>query len=298
MTTVVRVSPHASMVNQTLALPASINEVSQTASVVQRGVTFQPVPDSVINEIIGYVTLGLNKIGTRQSNTPDTIYKWHIWLKRMNEWMKENKDVYPKLMLNPTFKLPASLYFLAEISLMEIQEKTNNASTAPLGPLLPSDINTFINALKKGLSGSADESNSLLNSNDTTQQSTSYVKFVENVNKIAYYAIGPQTLAVEKAASSGMSGSGATSIYDIPTLIPPVVQHQTSFTRIIESFKDVQETTKNIPKWLWISILLVILYVYFKNSSTSSSLVMSGGSSNVGNVLYNISDFVIPGKTF
>ncbi len=111
---------------------------------------FRAVNAGTLLEIMGYTTAGLSDMGVSEDETAMIVYKWHTWLRRMNAYMRDNEAQYLEIMRqnDPDTTLPKTEYFLGGFSSLTAQ--SNNAETAPLGPLLPGDKGTFINALSKG----------------------------------------------------------------------------------------------------------------------------------------------------
>lgn len=242
-------------------------------------VTFQPVEESVINEIMGFVTLGLNDLNISEQFTPGLIYKWHIWLSRMNKWMKDNRQLYPKLLTLPDLTVPANLHFLSTIPATDsMQKQVELASTASLGPLLPADKGSLLNALSKGI----DQIGS--NHEQFIYKQNMYGKFIKDVNKIAMYAIEP--LKTENNIKLP-----TVSTTTLPSVIKQIVEtfsgNGTTLSADDNENNDVSLSSyiKSIPVWVWVAVLGIIFYLMNKSSHNSTQY---GG----GNKIRSISDFI------
>ncbi len=112
--------------------------------------SFRPVNAGTLLEIMGYTTAGLSDIGVSDDEVAIRIFIWHTWLRRMNSWMRDNEAQYLAIMrlADSETAIPKNEYFLGGVSSLTAQ--SNTAETAALGPLLPGDKGTFINALGKG----------------------------------------------------------------------------------------------------------------------------------------------------
>ena len=246
-------------------------------------VTFAPVNDALITQIMGYVSLGLTELGLDASNAPNLIYKWHSWLSRMNDWMKKNKEIYPRYLDAAPVKLSADLYFMSNIP-AESEKIISTARIAPLGPLLPMDKNTMVRALQKGLL-------TCVNSSEVqAKTSEDLLSFVEHVNKIAVYAIQPQNHSVGTSmlvapSVDVMTGSvQSDAVVPLPALgklskqnvaaVVPVVRQQGD--DVIESFGNTAFRRRSLSKnmfmmWFWIIVLMMIIYFFVKRSGSLSS---------------------------
>jgi hypothetical protein len=304
----------------TVSTPIQQERVNQENTVATlTNVTFEPVNETIITRIMGYVSLGLPTIGVNQELTSGMIYRWHTWLSRMNNWMKRNRSVYPRLMQLPDVKIPASLYFLESIPSQNL--KTANATNASLGPLSPIEMNTFLHALKKG----TENCNAQHSENEYNQET--FTKFILDVDKLATFAIEPHyrfpqnTLVIPKSDARidyvdyvlSTDADTTTSILSYP--LPPL-------TKLIENFvskaKKIQKPILSLlPLWFWVLALMFIIYVYVKPNKNnefnrnqfgtnnnldqiiSSAASLTGGNGCNGhatelNKILSISDFHIP----
>lgn len=303
MTTIVRINPQppAATVDNTMKeKSASLNNVK---------VTFAPVSSNVLTEIMGLVSIGLSKLGADSEATPILIYKWSTWLNRMNSWMKKNQAMYTKENVVPHVTLTGSLHFLGNYPPNDYATQMKNAGTTPLGPLLPGDINTLLNALRKsaglcpGLEGSSenmfDEGRSLKIGN--------YINFIKDVNRIAVFAItenSSESFTQEIFTRSTVKGpiKHKANIMSVP--LSPATGF-TPFSSIAEHFEgnddaeiehfegnnengngvtskifgiDLGFNLKKIPVWAWVLILMIIFYFFNKHSSSTNTLgTMFGG---------------------
>jgi len=262
----------------------SLTGISSTAAAPAKPqTTFAPVSDKTISDIMSYVSLGLGDLQINEEAIPGMLYKWHTWLKRMNDWMKDNIDVYPKYLTLPAVRISADLYFLADPN---YKEQLQQAKTAVLGPLLPSDLNTMQHALQKGLSTCAKATDIDL------------VKFLTDVNKIAVYAIQPQTQnwkdAVEKSTTTSTLSNGIVSNYKIipevgKTVVKttnPIFLQSLAPGNIVEKFGSYDDTSplrgntshparSKYLLWLWVGVLMAILYFFVKRASAGDRISIS-----------------------
>jgi hypothetical protein len=289
MTTLIRVQPPAA--------PPSYIGPDTTSSYgaipsIARNVTFEPLSASIITEMIGFATLGLSELGVTDAFVAANIYKWHTWLLRMNEWLKENRKVYPQFMKLPAVQVPANLYFLGTVRPDDHDAQLAKAATAPLGPLLPADKNTLINAMTKGIKSSGKDEETISNTvRDFTQ-------FVRDLNRIATYAIEPHkdvNYFIEPGPKSAVLVKDtlvSPPVADLghPVVLPPVVKHRAisakAFGDKIESFmphsfkrKMSKSSFKVVPVWFWMILLALILYYLMRNNEAGTRGARLGGSS-------------------
>ena len=160
---------------------------------------FQPIDGHVLAEIFGYVSLGLSDNATVPAfEIPWLVYKWHTFASRMNQFLADRKNQVVQYLAQPPPQIPADLYFLSNTSPSQRLNQLVNASTAPLGPLLPSDSNTLLNALQKGLQKCA-----LNNDPGTSPRMQQLIAYMQQLCKLAFYAVEPrrqQQYAVVKSS--------------------------------------------------------------------------------------------------
>jgi hypothetical protein len=257
MTTLVRVQPQI--------VPTSGTIGNVFAPAVEK-TTFQPVNDTVIQEIIGLAALGIGELGgTEGKDIPAHLYKWHTWLHRMNTWMKRNKAAYPKQLGMRDVHIPAHLYFLGTVSLDDVDRQVALSRKTPLGPLLPADKNTFLNAIKKG-------SSHCQNSN-----AKDFISFVNDVDKISISATGDKSrtdsfnelyleddLSQEKYAEMN------------PALEDPIKRTRSRKPRVIRTIETFAGKAKLIPLWGWVLILVTLFYFVNKKGSTEQVRKIGG----------------------
>lgn len=265
-------------------------------------VTFQPVASPILSEIIGYTGLGLADMGLSGPGVAAMLFKWHTWLTRMNDWMLANQKLYPKLIDMPDVKIPSNLYFLGTVGPDDWKKQIESAITTSLGPLLPADKNTLVNAFARGVrrshspnGGDTSESMNLVNT---------YGKFIRDVNKLASYAVSPQKNPLATITKQ---------LEMIP--LPPVVKHVVE-TFTTSPFADDERNRKSgnfglkdVPLWVWVVAVAAILYYFNKNASSSSASYISSGGSATRNIpkitqwskliggsgkVLDISDFSVP----
>lgn len=273
--------------------------------------TFSPVSPAVLNEIMGYISLGLGEISIDPKQIPILLYKWHTWLNRMNKWMKDNEKVYPKYLTLPQVSVPANLYFMSTIPLEgdSSSKQLTEASIAPLGPLLPTEINTMLKALQKGIRTCGD------NFDRESRTKKSLSSFLLDINKIAVYAIQPQNakLASSMTITPDADGEriilvpgqkpdpkrtseivlpmppvGVTRMVQNPPQVLPVPTQK--IPTLIETFEPShgyrfarirKNKVSNLPMWIWVAILMIILYYFVKpqyNDRFTTTMLHGGGA--------------------
>ena len=164
--------------------------------------TFRPVNPGTLLELMGYVTAGLPDLGVPEGDVAIYIYKWHTWLRRMNAWMRENEAFYPKLLDLPQgdgSELSKKDYFLGSMS--SLIEQASKADSAKLGPLLPGDRNTLINALARGVHKTPGAGK---------QTERSLTQFIVDVDRIATHLV----------TGSAVSGNSTKSTTDLLATTP------------------------------------------------------------------------------
>lgn len=319
VSTIVSLTPPASvpLTQQTTTFPSSYDDGREYAtmdlnivqsetigSTAQPKVTFSPVSEAVLTEIMGYVSLGLNEIGINSEAIPTMIFKWHTWLKRMNAWMKKNETEYPKFMSLPPVTITANLYFMANISPNDYVQQSAKVAIAPLGPLLPTEKNTLINALKKGISTCGKTYG------NASEKENSLTSFVNDLDKLATYAIQPQKESLEANMLIPIPHVGKTTVNNTSSQILQYGGNEKSdamyehFTGIDDEYDDNSYVKKNyttnrfkFPIWVWVGLLMCIIYFYVKRGNMqnlsalgSANGPMIGGSNDFQPIL-NISDF-------
>ena len=190
-----------------------------------KSVTFRPVSASVITEVMGYTALGMSELGMNEDNIPYLLWKWHVWLKRMNRWMQENEAYYPSLLLDKkeselTQPLPISLYFHDPVD------------TAALAPLTPVDLNTMSSALSRGMK------------NNDNNDANIFGKFVKDVNMLA------ATIAIKAA--------GGAEIVNIEIGVKNSILEEKG-NKITRPSMYGGDT---FPMYMWIGVLLCI-FIFF-----------------------------------
>jgi len=287
-TTTITITPPAGFAQE-------LRHSQQEQSTAQPKVVFEPVNDTIITQIIGYVSLGLAELGTDPNSSPALLYKWHIWLLRMNSWMKRNRKVYPRFMNLPAVKVPATLYYLETIK--EQSAKIANATLAPLGPLSPIDMNTLTNALRKGMEGCNDA--------EKEHNLTELAGFVKDVNKLATFAIEPHrqetsslspvSLVLPQRDVAQLANTNTAVTTDVVYPLPPLGRIVESFTGSGGSRRNV---FSNVPIWCWVAALMIIMYIFVSPAKEESygqqDSFMRGGSAQEFNKIISISDFNIP----
>ncbi len=299
MTTLIRVEPPVASRNSKI-IPATSFSDGSVASLSQTKLTFSPVTSEVISEIIGYATLGLSDVANSETRIPSQLYKWHTWLIRMNNWMTANKSLYPHVMEVPKVSIPADLYFMSDITTKSsVSDVVANAATAPLGPLLPADHNTLLNALSKGLQKCTQDGMAAMgNTTDLRSKKRNFVAFVRDVNKIAFYAIQPENDGANSAMTIPISSITDESLSIMP--LPPSVKN--TFSTAIEHFNlnnDKRGLFSKIPMWAWVAILMAVVYFFIKENKTVSYEPSAPSWNAVGGArVFDISDFHPPSHQF
>ena len=288
MTTLIRTTPPSALSSQktkvmvSTQLPASsfaqpfetdpyFVQSSLTGSPDQQ-MTFAPVSDAVITEIMGYVSLGLSEIGMDPETVPMKLYNWHTWLSRMNKWMKNNEKVYAKYLTLPPVKVSADLYFMSE-TINPTRAGGRAANTAPLGPLFPTEKNTMIKALQKGLETcSAND-----NYQTAAQKRTNFTSFLNDVNKLAVYAIQPHRSDGKvsnmvlmpqgkgvRLTDTGISVPAALAKKRLPDEIPHLNEGELieNFGRRVYHRPRSTSLLSSLPLWMWVVILMVVIYMF------------------------------------
>jgi hypothetical protein len=218
------------------------------STVVPSRVTFAPVSDAVISEIMSYVSLGLPEMGVAPDAIPSLIFKWHTWLSRMNKWMKEND--YIQILERPPVKVSANLYFLSNIPPNDYSSQAANAMTASLGPLLPVEQNTFGRSLQRGIA---------MRNTTNSKGSNDYVAFLTVVNRLAIHAV--------------QTKSHVTRNSEVPLIEPSV-------TKSAPKQNIRNGNRKGLPVWIWIVVLLLAcVYVFVSRSPTRSHSTPPSSSS-------------------
>jgi len=285
-------------------LDPSVVQSAVTGSTSTPKMTFSPVSSAVLNEIMGYISLGLTDLSIDAKNVPILMYKWHTWLNRMNTWMKENEKIYPKFLTLPQVSVPANLYFMSGIPMSNVSKQTAEAKIAPLGPLLPTEINTMLKALQKGVDtcGKTFEG--------TSHKTKNLSSFLLDMNRIAVYAIQPQkgnlsssmVIAPDNQTGNitlvpGKITDVGNSRNDIVLPIPQVGVTKISSLdddyeydeELVETFAPqrgraftapytVQRRDKskfNLPIWLWVTLLMVIFYYFVMTTGKSRRMTIS-----------------------
>ena len=287
--TVITVTAPAAIVPQTYEMASTSYGAAASPKV-----TFQPVSDDIITQIMGYVSLGLPALNVDRSKTASSIYRWHTWISRMNEWMKQNVNVYPKFMELPPVQVPASLHFLETIKGDSL--KTANAATAPLGPLFPIEKNTLIHALRKGVE------NSSPNYEHGANDVKTFSRLIHDMDRLATFAIQPQNRSVSNSMTILPD-----DVVPKQRIVSDVILPVPALGRIgnvVENFKRGPfRRMENVPFWMWVMALMVIIYFFNKSgedgfpSSSSyfepSATTLTGGTSQIDKIL-SISDFTLP----
>jgi hypothetical protein len=245
--------------------------------------TFEPVTDAIISQIMGYVSLGIGELGIDRATVPAYVYRWHTWLKRMNDWMRKNRKIYPRMLQMPSIVVPANLYFLESFASQE--EKTANVEIAPLGPLPPIEFNTFAHALRKGVDRCSEGG---------VDDKLQFLRLLRDVNKLATFAIEVNNRLVPRQSAG----------------LKPL---------ILENFSNANGNggkgiLSSIPLWMWVMVLMLILFLLVKPngiaglgsagnrieyamvapSAAATSAFQGGKAHHSLNKIISISDFNVP----
>ena len=281
---------------------------------------FRPVNSATLLEIVGYVTAGLSDLGVPENEAAITIYKWHTWLRRMNSWMARNESRYLAIvkLSDSQRDVPKSEHFLG--TFVSPASQVNNAETAPLGPLLPGDKGTLLNALIRGISKVPEAGK---------RTETALIRFIEDVDKLAMHLAPSGKLRVDTTGNSQPASEQVTSVpslletpvilsvpnpspFSVPAQaqVPVQVQylsrpapatqrmeegnrqvHVPPVSSVLKYAKGVIEKIKALPKWAQILLIIFALIGLLRNRS-DRNVGQTGGreSLNYG----PISNFKLP----
>lgn len=275
--------------------------------------TFRPVNAGTLLEIMGYITAGLPDLGVSEGEVATLIYKWHTWLRRMNDWMRSNESRYVSIlqMEDSAQALSKEDHYLGGFGSLSAQAA--NAESAPLGPLLPGDKGTLLNALVRGVGKTPGAGKR------TERALTQFIKDVDRL--AAHLAPGsrlvlpasPPTVQVKQvplpttlpAVPVGLVQFPSNPV-PFPTATLPTATTSSMFVTapkmethsksievktIANTIKDLIERFKRLPRWVHVLVLMtVLLYVVKRPRVMHSRFRFEGPAPNLG----PISRFSIP----
>jgi len=288
-TVMIRTPPRISAISSPDIVQSAI-----TGPIQRPAVSFASVSNAVLTDIIGRTLLGLGDIGISPEIVPSLLYKWHVWLKRMNDWVRHHAGRYPKQVDVPDTVLSADLYFASG------KNVTSNPNLVPLGPLLPTEKNTFIRALQKGVSKC-----------DASDDPNDLVSIVERMNKLSILAVGTTRAILDHI------GVGSAPLTVARTATGSTAK---KISETLETFEDEPSTyakyrhpsldrprhnlrryLQKCPFWVYTLFLMGLLYLFVTNFNDASAFAssslpftpgfMQGGAGEQWMPVIDISDF-------
>lgn len=141
----------------TFGPPASIQPYPSVASATPLA-DVRPLSVEEVDEFVGLLTTGTRSIYLPEIPLPFVITKWRYWIERTNEKIKSSYgnilETAPSYVSRSEILSPTA-YFLSHVNVADWQKQAMEAPTAPLGPLLPADVNTMESALERTSSANA-----------------------------------------------------------------------------------------------------------------------------------------------